>query len=101
MSYLVKTKKKSILEQKAINDSLRLNDIETFKKELVPSQLSTTDFYLSIPEDYIIDTKPTPHGTNFYFVKKDTISSMDYYGGLYFGYQPNDFKITDGTCKTS
>ena len=43
--------KKINTRAKAMKDSLRLNDIETFKEELIPSQLSNTDFYLSIPED--------------------------------------------------
>ncbi|QCE40028.1 hypothetical protein [Psychroserpens sp. NJDZ02] len=93
-----KDKNKSILEQEAIQDSLRLNAIETFKKDLIPSPLEHTDFYISLPKDYIIKPQQGPDFNIFYVVHNDTISTTNYYGGLYIGNHPNTFEMTNDSC---
>lgn len=85
-------------------DQAQVNNVKTknsFKNTLVETQISHTNFYISLPSDYTITSKDGPDFSVYYFSPTDTTIKADFSGGLYFGNFPSEFEKDNDSCITT
>lgn len=73
---------------------------DPYLDELEEKQIAGTDYYLSIPHDYILETTEGHDFSVYYFFPADSTARSVMQGGLYFGNHPNLFSPYSDSCKT-
>src|SRR5436853_2235984 len=68
------------------------SEIDSFKTGLVEKQIGTTNFYISIPGNFVIKEEPAgPDFAIYYFYLSDTTLKPTFICGVYFANHPNQF----------
>jgi len=60
---------------------------------LLKEELGNSGFSISIPDVYIIEKFEGSDFDNYYFYPKDTLDSISFSGGIYFGFNPSLFSF--------
>jgi hypothetical protein len=74
-------------------------DASAFKKTLIKKQVPGTNYFISLPANYIIKKSNGPDFSVYYFYSADTTNHTSFLGGFYLGNSPGAF-ATD-SCKQS
>ena len=72
-----------------------------FKDSLSEKQIDKTNYYISLPKEYIIEEKDGVDFSVYYFSPKDTSVKATFRGGMYFGNFPGEFEPESDSCKIS
>ena len=78
-----------------------ISEIDSFKTELIEKQIGNSDFYISIPTNFVIKESRGPDFSVYYFNLSDTMIKPTYVCGIYFGNWPSKFKWDSCTVETS
>ena len=81
------------------NDNIKQNI--AFENSLTELQIGKSNYYISLPLNYIIEEKEGIDFSVYYFVPKDTTLKASFKGGMYFGNFPSEFAPENDSCKTS
>ncbi len=74
-------------------------EVNTGKGRLIENRIGQSDFYISIPDDYILKENAGPDFSVYYFYPSDTAVKAPFSGGLYFGNFPQKFEPKNDSCK--
>src|SRR5690348_1332248 len=69
------------------------------KTQLAQNRIGNSNYYISIPRDYILKENEGPDFSVFYFYPADTTNQPPFAGGIYFGNFPTMFNPENDSCK--
>jgi hypothetical protein len=71
-----------------------------FLNELSEKQIGDSKFVISLPNDYAITCKNGEDFSVYYFHPIDSTKTASFFGGIYFGNFPSEFKPSNNNCRT-
>jgi hypothetical protein len=76
------------------------NSKSEYLKSLHKTELKNSSFYLSIPQNYILEKEEGPDFDMHYFYPEDTCDTESFSGGLYIGFNPSLFSKYEDKAAT-
>lgn len=71
-----------------------------FLKTLVERQIGKSNYYISLPKDYVIEETNGEDFSVYHFHPADSTKKEDFSGGFYFGNHPSQFPPDNKSCTT-
>jgi hypothetical protein len=69
-----------------------------FQKQLVQKRIANTNFYISLPANYIVKGSQGVDFDVYYFYPSDSTDKAHFSGGMYFGNSPHFFDPQNSKC---
>jgi hypothetical protein len=74
-------------------------ELSTTKFQLSEKRMGNSNYYVSIPNDYVMNENKGPDFYVYYFYPLDTTVKAPFSGGFYFGNFPHEFEPENVSCK--